>query len=256
MKFSSANLAEWAEIATVAVQGAGAILSAENDRLRQIEERDGREWKIQADRKMEEVLIGRLQAETDFSILSEECGEISTESSLQWILDPVDGSANFHRGVPLNCISLGLWCGGEPLLGVIFDVNRTELYSGIVGCGAWCNQEAISVSAIVNPADGLLCTGFPVKTEFDAETITQAGRVYGRFGKVRMLGSAALMLAWVARGLIDCYWERGVALWDIAAGVALIKASGGVVEMGPLGPDHRLDVSAACNSKLLSSLRL
>ena len=196
---------------------------------------NGRDIKLDADRLSEDIIIGQfLSRDTDYSILSEERGLAKrTDGSRTWIVDPLDGSANFFRGLDdLCCISIALWEGDTPLLGAVYRFGCGEMYSGIVGKGAWKNDREIATSGTVSVSQAVLATGFPVFRDYSDESLKAFVTDIQRFKKVRMLGAAALMGSLVAEGRMDAYMEDGIMLWDIAASVAIAKAAGAVV------PDH------------------
>jgi len=115
----------------------------------------------------------------------------------------------------------------------VHDFNRGEKFSGIAGEGAWLNDAPLKTSAVADQAEAVLCTGFPAGGDFAGERIAgfvEAIRVYR---KVRLLGSAALSLAYVAAGRADAYEERGIMLWDIAGGLAVLLGAGGRMDMSP-----------------------
>ena len=238
-------------VAQEAAKEAGALLTTDQRDVVQNLERD---VKVAADLLLHEFLLNEL-AITGIPVFSEE-GDREPESvptDLRWILDPLDGSVNFSRGVPFFCVSIGLWNGSEPVLGVVHDPLRAETYSGLVGAGAWLNGDAIAVRTHVNRSEAILCTGFPVATEFSTDALSSYVARVQRFKKVRLLGSAALSLALVASGRVDAYVEEGIALWDVAAGLALVRAAGGAFRTAPYGSDGRLTVMAA-NTVLMKSL--
>lgn len=243
------------ELATQSIQAARSRLDTGLADDRSLENIDGREWKIRVDRELESVILKVLQEGSDYPVLSEESGILAGRGNRQWIVDPLDGSANFFRQVPMYCISVGLWENGSPLLGAVLEVPGNRLFSGIVGVGAWCNGEPIRriVEAPARPMEALLCTGFPAEFEYSRENIQTLLTACGRFGKVRMLGSAALMLCYVASGRCDSYWERQIALWDIGAALAIVQATGGVTRFGKIGGNLRVDVEAAICERLLVS---
>ena len=107
-----------------------------------INKSEGKDIKLQSDLDSENIVIQILKENSDFDILSEEYGFLkgNSPSNLKWIIDPLDGSLNFSRNLPLCCISIALWDDKNPILGVIFDFNSNLLYSGIIGEGAWCND--------------------------------------------------------------------------------------------------------------------
>jgi fructose-1,6-bisphosphatase/inositol monophosphatase family enzyme len=146
---------------------------------------------------------------------------------LIWIVDPLDGSLNFMRGIPICCVSIGLWQKDLPILGVIYDFQRRELFTGLAGERAFLNGKPIRVSKIKKRADAVLCTGFPVKADFTKRNIVDTVEDIMAFKKVRLLGSAALSLAYVACARADFYREEDIRLWDVAAGLAIVNAAGG-----------------------------
>lgn len=195
---------------------------------------EGRDIKMQADREAEAAILKHLQGGTDYPVLAEESGEHGAPSEGPfWVVDPLDGTMNFAKGLPLCCVSIALMHGERPLLGVIYDFNRDELFSGAPGEGAWLNGEPIRAGDLTDSRKGVLATGFPLNCSLESETLAPFILSLQSFKKVRMLGTAALMMAWLAAGRMDAYAERDVMLWDVAAGLALIEAAGGWIEISP-----------------------
>ena len=191
----------------------------------------GKDIKMQADIDSETLVFETLK-KTNINILSEESGliEFNQNSDLCWIVDPLDGTLNYSRNIPLNCISIALWNKTEPILGVIFDFNHNNLYKGIVGEGAFLNNKKIHVSEINEKSNSVITTGFPVYFSFQDETIIDFIKTIKEYKKVRLFGSAALSLSLVANGAVEAYSEQNIAFWDVAAGIALVKAAGGKVK--------------------------
>ena len=217
------------ELAKQAAISAGArILEVRRDL---IIEKAGRDIKHRADLESERIILNLLEKSSPYPILTEESGEIGKLdlTSYFWIIDPLDGTLNFTRGIDFSCVSLSLWHGNEPLLGVINDFNRGEMFSGINGRGAWCNHRAISVSREQNVQQAVLATGFPVNRDFSSAAIGSFIQHIRGFKKIRLLGSAALSLAYVACGRVDAYTEEDIMFWDVAAGIALVRAASGFV---------------------------
>jgi myo-inositol-1(or 4)-monophosphatase len=165
-------------------------------------------------------------------IITEESGLIDSVGGgyeYTWIVDPLDGSINYSEGIPLSCVSVGLWKNSSPVLGVIYDFNRDFLYEGVIDCGAWMNKHPICVKPFRKPERAILCTGVPASMDFsEMAMITFINRVK-KFRKIRMIGSAALSLAFVASGTVNAYYEKNIKIWDVAAGLALVKAAGGEI---------------------------
>ena len=222
---------------------------------RELKSKIGREWKIEADTLLESVIIPILQNKSDYPILSEESGSLKGKGEKVWIVDPLDGSVNYFRGLPMYCVSVGLWEKNKPILGVVLDVSNNQLFTGIVGQGARCNGDPIEVNKRFSsdPSSAVLCTGLSAGLDHNDQSLRAIISLCTQFGKVRMLGSAALMLCCVASGRCDSYWERQIGLWDVAAGLAIVVAAGGKFKMGENLEDLRVDLEAACTSSLLVS---
>lgn len=205
----------------------------------------GRDIKIQADLESERIILDILTKNSRVSILSEEYGVIDGEKNgVSWIVDPLDGSFNYARGIPLSCVSIGLWQENNPVLGVIYDFNRGELFSGIVGEKACLNKKEVTVSRASGKKNAVICTGFPISTDFSSKGILEFVKNVREYKKIRLLGTAALCCAYVSCGRADIYMEKDIRIWDVAAGIALIKAAGGKVEYLPAGKENVYNVKA------------
>lgn len=152
------------------------------------------------------------------------------DGGLNWIIDPLDGTTNFLHQLPCWCTSVALHGPDGLLLGVIYDPNRDVCFSAVKGGGAFCNGEALQVSAKTRLADSLLATGFPYDDFSRQEGYMQLFAELMRSSRgLRRLGSAALDLAYVARGTFDVFYEYGLNPWDVAAGILIVEESGGKV---------------------------
>lgn len=193
-----------------------------------INSESGRDIKLQSDLDSEKIIIDYLIHNSKFSILSEESGLIEgVEKDYLWVVDPLDGSLNFSRGIDINCISIGLWSNDIPILGLIYDFINNRIYEGICGKGAYLNGKSIYVSKITDKSKSIICTGFPVYRSFDDNSLSLFLEKIKSYKKVRLLGSAAYSLALVAKGSVEAYSEENIGFWDVAAGIALVKAAGG-----------------------------
>lgn len=217
--------------AVAAARAAGALLTTAAARGGSVLADVGRDIKLAADRQAEACIIEHLEA-SGIPVLAEEGGAYGALDLAgdAWVVDPLDGTMNYSRDIPICCTSIALFHKGEPLLGVIYDFNRDELFTGIVGEGAWLNGETMRVSEITRADRAILAMGFPASRDFSTETLAPALVALQQFRKVRMLGSAAIMLAYVAAGRFDAYWEDGIMLWDVGAGLAIVQGAGGHVE--------------------------
>ncbi|MFM2206747.1 MAG: hypothetical protein RL213_722 [Bacteroidota bacterium] len=157
----------------------------------------------------------------------------------RWIIDPLDGTTNFIHGVPVYCISIALYDGEEPVLGVIHELNLDECFSAWKNGGARLNGTPIRVSDCSNMADSLIATGFPYH---DYGRMAPYMEVFDHCMKhtrgLRRLGSAAADLAYVAAGRFEVFYEYGLQPWDVAAGVVLVREAGGIVTDFKGGEGH------------------
>ena len=126
-------------------------------------------------------------------------------------------------------MSIALWDGNTPVLGVVNRYHSNEMFEGMIGNGAFLNGEEIHTSSVKEMKDGVMATGFPLKRDYSSEGLSTFIRTVQQFKKTRMLGAAALMGAFVANGRTDAYTEDGIMLWDIAAASAIVSAAGGIV---------------------------
>lgn len=224
------------EVALDAARAGAEQLLAHADRPLEIREK-GRRADIvtAADRASERAVVERLRA--DFpgaAILAEEGGAIAGNSGERWIIDPLDGTTNYAHGYPLYCISIGFERNGELLAGVIYAPAIGECYAAERGAGATCNGEPIAVSSVERVAGAMVCTGFH-PADFQRNAI-YFERASGRAQAVRRDGSAALDLAFVARGRFDGFWEFDLHAWDVAAGMLIVHEAGGRITQVDGGP--------------------
>ena len=182
------------------------------------------------DRLAEQEIIGVIRKSyPDHAILAEESGKHGDNDTV-WVIDPLDGTANFLHGFPHYCVSIGVMVRGRIEHGVIYDPLRDELFTASRGAGAQLNDRRLRVTKQKTLAGSLISTGFPFKyhEHFPAYLAT-FNAVFPEVSDLRRGGSAALDLAYVAAGRVDAYWELGLQKWDLAAGILLIEEAGGVV---------------------------
>lgn len=238
-----ADLDELLAIAEAIAADAGRELRAHRDDWRQIESEQGREVKIDADTRVEALILEALAKRAPFPVLSEEAGWVEgAAGDYCWALDPLDGSVNYLRDYPHCAVSLALLHKGEPVIGVVDCFMLNERFSGLCGKGAWLNGAPIRVSTIGDAAKGILHTGVPARAS--ADSMRQFETRLSQWRKVRMIGSAATALAYVAAGRAEAYRESGSMIWDVAGGCALVKAAGGVVQIQGAALDQPLEVAA------------
>ena len=219
-------------IAKEAAMIGGKVLSQNYGKLNKIENK-GRigDLVTNADLESEKQILNYLKQQTpEIPILAEESGQTGEATSLSWCIDPLDGTTNYAHGYPFFATSIGLCFRDIPLLGAISIPFINEIYFAAPGLGAFCNDKELLVSTCTKLVDSLLVTGFAydrqsVKDNNYAEFCWLTHKSRG----VRRGGAAAVDLAFVAAGRLDAYWERGLAKWDLAAGVPLVELAGGIV---------------------------
>ena len=221
---------EYLQAAKEAAVAAGKYLVEET--LKAVNVECDKDIKLFADKNSEKIIVDLLKSRYDMPVLTEESGELGTiGEGLYWIVDPIDGTYNYLKGLDLCCVSIALWEGDKPVLGVIYEFKNNKLYSGIVGEGAWCNDEPMSTSQTNALGKASLATGFPIYRDYSDQALTRFTDSVKCFKKIRMFGTAATSIAYVASGKVDVYIEEDIMLWDVAAGVALVLAAGGTVQL-------------------------
>ena len=228
------NLNELKVLAVDAARQAGDFLNQNKLEKKEVYKEEGRDIKLVIDQDTEKLIRARL-LETNIPILGEEYGgEITDER--YWVIDPIDGTANYFRGLDECCVSIALMEGNEALIGVVYNFNNNQMYTAIKDHGAFLNNTKISVSKIVSKSKASITTGFPASETIES-SMNFLEDLKG-WKKVRMFGSAALSCAYVASGKCDYYAEKGVYLWDIAAGICLVKEAGGCADFKLIGKER------------------
>ena len=244
---------------------AGEIIMRAQQHLEEIEisAKSKNNFVTSVDIAAEDLIVSKLrQAYPDHAILAEERGHATEDdqrarhSDYQWIIDPLDGTTNFIHGYPHFCISIALLYQGKIQHGIIYDPVKQDIYTASKGEGARKNNRRICVSKCKKIEEAMIATGLP----------SSAGYAFNEFGQslsslasasrsIRLAGSAALDLAYVASGQLDGYWSAQLCPWDIAAGALLIREAGGMCS-DDLGHDDVLKSGniIASNVKLVRSL--
>ena len=199
-----------------------------------------------ADTKAEKIIIEELmKAKKNYSIISEEDGsKINSDSENVWIIDPIDGTSNFLHGIPHFAISIALKSNNEIISGLIYDPIKDEMFYAEKNSGAFFNNQRIKVSKKKEIENCLFATGGKEKVILDLIT--------------RKTGSAALDMAYVAAGRYDGYFQNNLNLWDVAAGIIIIKEAGGIVNEINLSNHSNIKIiasSSRINEKMLEKLK-
>jgi len=244
------NIKQELEVAKKASEIAATLLIDSKHNINMILSNEGRDVKLKADNESEKVIKEYLSSNSNFPILAEESGANKELGDSFWVVDPLDGTSNYSRDFPICCISIGLIYKKEISLGVINDFNRGSIYEGSIDSKAKLNGQEIFVSSINEKSKATLATGLPAKGNFGKESMSELSNELVSWKKVRMIGSAAMSCAYVASGQFDQYQEKGIFLWDIAAGLAIIKAAGGDYSFKPY-PEDQLKVDVIANNNCL-----
>lgn len=213
--------------------------------VRALRER-GREVTIVADEVAHECVVSHL-ARSGLPILSEE-GQPSARGAppvgLTWVVDPLDGSVNFLRDSGPSAVALALCLGSTPVAGVISRLDREEVFLGGRTIPSTCNGSPIHCSQGPDASRSTLMTGVPTAARRTEAGMARVPSIANSFAKVRMIGSAAVSLCFVAAGRAEAYREEGIRLWDVAAGLAIVEGSGGWIRVTGKHPEP-LDVLAS-----------
>jgi myo-inositol-1(or 4)-monophosphatase len=213
---------------------AGALLREAMDKPRQIEYKGAIDMVTQYDKQAEALIVAALRdAFPDHVIIGEEgTGDgVDTAGHYTWIIDPIDGTTNFARGLPHFCTSIGLADpDGKPLLGVIYDPNRDECYKAYRGGGAYLNDRRLQVSNIRDAVQAVVVSefGYDKWTNPDNNSDEWAQMLVRTQASIST-GAAALDLCYVAAGRVDAFWVLECKAWDVCAGIVLVEEAGGRV---------------------------
>ena len=219
--------------ATQAARAAGKLMRQNLSRPKRINEATQHDIKLELDVRCQKLIERALRREfPTIAILGEEGILGDPASAARWVVDPIDGTVNFTYGIPHACVSIALQRrlkgeNYESVVGVVFDPFQDELWTAILGGKAFLNGRSISVSKRAKLADAIVSIGFAKSKSNTERGLPYFAWLVRRVRKVRMLGSAALGLTYVASGRLDAYIERGVSLWDVAAGGLIIECAGG-----------------------------
>lgn len=243
------------DLLSAAIEAAKAAGQIQRDNFGQtlhVNELHKHDIKLELDVRCQTTITDLLLAKfPDHKILGEE-GNAGGEGEVEWIVDPIDGTVNYFYGIPHFCVSIAARnrVTQEPLLGVIFDPMQNELWTVINGEAPQLNGKPITVSDRSEMSDAVVTVGFSKSKEALDLGFERYKRIAYNVRKTRMLGSAALALAYIACGRLDAYVEEQISLWDVAAGVLLVEAAGGKVSMQPSPTKKGTMFICAWNGKL------
>ena len=232
-------------IAIKAALLAGRHLIENKIELNKTSSSDPRDTKLEADVASENLIKKIINESSNYEILAEESGESSEDlGSTFWVVDPLDGTANYNRNIPICCVSIGMVKDIKPLFGVIYDFNNDEIYCGdCINKVATLNNSPIQVSKVDKKKDGVLITGLPFNTDYSDTSLNNLISDMQSWKKTRMIGSAAMASCYIAAGKAELYKEKGIYIWDIVAGAAIVEAAGGLAEIKNFRENYQVDVT-------------
>ena len=232
------------EVAVTASMEAGKLLVNNRYELNNEIFTSDKDIKLKADTTSESLIKEIITSNSEYPILAEESGKSEEDlGETFWVVDPLDGTANYNRDIPICCISIGLVHKMEPLVGVIYDFNNNDLYVG--NCSkntSTLNNKEINVSKLKQKKEAILITGLPHGTDYSDEALNKMVSDMQLWKKVRMIGSAAMASCYVASGKADLYKENGIFFWDIVAGAAIVNSAGGIAEILNFQKNYQVDV--------------
>lgn len=230
---------------TAAHAGAAILQSYSHHRADLVIDRKARNDLVsQADREAEHAIIQELQHRTPhYGIVAEETGG-NVQGLATWYIDPLDGTTNYLHGIPHYAVSIALVAHAgttiaagtpleedTPIIGVVYDPCREELFTAVYGIGSWLNGHRIMCSRTATLDDAVVATGLPFRDfSYADQYMPMLNDAIHQTRGVRRLGAAALDLAWTACGRYDGYWEMGLASWDVAAGTVILREAGGLCD--------------------------
>ncbi|PYJ71394.1 MAG: inositol monophosphatase [Verrucomicrobia bacterium] len=239
------------DAAEEAARTAGKLLRQNFQRRQRVNAVAAHDIKLQIDVEAQELITKLLLKEFPGHALYGEEGVVGDQSSEhQWVVDPLDGTVNYFYGIPHFCVSIALRLQNEIMVGVIYDPIRQEMWSGQKGESSKLNGHPCHVSERADLTEAVISIGLAKTGETINANFPLLQQMIHRVRKCRVLGSAALDMAYVACGRFDAYIETGISLWDIAAGWLLIENAGGTVDLRPR-PDMKDKYSVTASNGVI-----
>ncbi len=227
-------MTHYLDAAVEAARAAGELLRANFQQPLRVNSSEAHDIKLEIDVRTQELITDLLLKKFPEHALYGEEGIVGDQSSEhQWVVDPLDGTVNYFYGIPHFCVSIALRYLGEIIVGVIYDPMREELWTAQKGTQPKFNGRPMQVSDRAALAEAVISVGLSKTGVTIAAGLPLLQEMVHRARKCRLMGSAALDMAYVACGRFDAYIEQGISLWDIAAGWILVETAGGKVDLRP-----------------------
>jgi myo-inositol-1(or 4)-monophosphatase len=242
--------------AVKAARAAGKIMRANWDKPKRVNVSDAHDIKLELDVRCQKLIEKTLRAAfPQIPVLGEEGISGGMKAEYRWVVDPIDGTVNYFFGLPHAAVSIALEHCNRSVVGVIYDPFTDELWTVIRGGPTRLNGKIVRVSRRARIEDAVIAMGFSKSKENLDKSLPHLNRLARRAKKIRILGSAALELAYVACGRLDLYVERRINLWDVAAGGLMVESSGGEFYAPPALGKYRYAMIAD-NGRLRRKLKL
>ena len=227
-------MTHYLDAAVEAARAAGELLRQNFQQPLRVNSSEAHDIKLEIDVRTQELITDLLLKKFPEHALYGEEGIVGDQTSEhQWVVDPLDGTVNYFYGIPHFCVSIALRYLGEIIVGVIYDPMREEMWTAQKGTEPKLNGRPIHVSDRAALAEAVISVGLSKTGVTIAAGLPLLQEMVHRARKCRLMGSAALDMAYVACGRFDAYIEQGISLWDIAAGWILVETAGGKVDMRP-----------------------
>ena len=238
------SLSNEINLAKRAAKESGDLLINNKSEYNQRLNSNSKDTKLKADIESENLIKNIINQNSSFPILAEESGKSNDDlGDTFWVIDPLDGTANYSRNIPVCCISIGLVKDMKPILGVIYDFNNDDMYVGdTYSKKSVMNDQIIKTSNISKKEDGILISGLPHDSDYSEHALNNMIDDMQKWQKIRMMGSAAMAACYVAAGKVEQYQEKGIYLWDVIAGAAIVESSGGTAKIFNQKENFQVDV--------------
>lgn len=225
-------MTHYLDAATRAARAAGELLRQNFQQPLHVNSSEAHDIKLEIDVQTQDLITNLLLKDFPQHALYGEEGIVGDQSAeYQWVVDPIDGTVNYYYGIPHFCVSIALRHRGEVIIGVIHDPMRDEMWAGQKGARPTLNGRFFRVSERTALAEAVLSVGFSKTGATISAALPLLQNMVHRARKCRMMGSAALDMAYVACGRFDAYIEQSISLWDVAAGLILVETAGGKIDM-------------------------
>jgi myo-inositol-1(or 4)-monophosphatase len=239
------------QLTIAAAREAGELLRANYERDLVVDEMKAHDIKLDLDVKSQELITRRiLETFPNHAIYGEEGIGGNQASDSQWIVDPIDGTVNYFYGIPHFCVSIALREKGILKLGAIYDPMLNEMFAVDYEGAATLNERPIRPSSRSQMSDAIVTIGFSKTRESIDAGLERYRKMAHQVRKTRMMGSAALAMAYIACGRLDAYIEEQISIWDVAAGILLLERGGGIVKLTPTSSSGDKSSIIAYNGQL------